>query len=147
MVIAGAFWLFLATSLVILVINDKRHGPTIAIACLVGTLATFGTNVFIGFIESQLYILMIDCTILLVLIRVIQFSDRYWPIWFAGFHIISVCSQISYIVFPARIPALYDQLSGFWAVPALGTAAIGAWMDRKRISQEGQFEYLGDSGK
>jgi hypothetical protein len=139
MIIAGAYWAFLVTSLVILYWNGSKDGRTLVIACTVATGLTFFANFLFGFKESYLYIFLIDSALLFVAINIVLTSDKYWPMWFAGFHLVSVCSSVGYFLFPSVIPALYNKIADFWAVPALGAAAIGAWMDQKRSSQVEQI--------
>jgi hypothetical protein len=132
-VIAGSFWLFLVSSLAILFLHGGGPGRTFSYVLVVAVFLTFGANSLLGTKSAYPFVFLIDLG-LLVYVAVLSFNySRFWPLWFAGFHSISVASGIAYLLFPVRIPEMYVDASGFLALPALGAVVAGVLLDRRAL--------------
>lgn len=58
-------------------------------------------------------------------------SDRWFPIWFTGFHLVAVTSHLASIVVPDFSPRIYFLVQAVWSIPMLLTLAIGVALDRR----------------
>lgn len=58
-------------------------------------------------------------------------SDRYWPIWSAGFQLVSVLTHLGPLIDPETRPTLYRGLESVWVLPILLTMIIGIAKDRR----------------
>jgi len=96
-------------------------------ACL-GTLAALLTQ--LDWHHTHYAIFAVDTALLVALIAVALRSDRWFPVWFAGFHLVAVISHLASIVAPGFAPKIYFLLQGFWSVPMLFTLALGVALDR-----------------
>jgi hypothetical protein len=130
-VIAGSFWLFLISSLAIFFFQGERLGQAFAMTLLTTVLFTFFANAAVGTRAAYPIVVGLDLSLLVVVMILAARCSRYWPLWFAGFHSISVASGIAYLLFPAQIPEIYIDAAGFWSLPALGAAVAGVLLDRR----------------
>jgi hypothetical protein len=58
-------------------------------------------------------------------------SGRYWPIWSAGFQLLSVLTHVAVFLDPSSGPKAYRAMETVWALPALLSMVIGAHADRR----------------
>lgn len=58
-------------------------------------------------------------------------SNRYWPLWVAGFHIITLTAHLATLATPTYGSRVYYGLATLWAVPKLLVIAIGVELDRR----------------
>lgn len=80
-------------------------------------------------------ILLVDCVLLAAIVRIALRSSRYWPTWFAGFHLAAVSCGVAAV---AAAPSLTDTLrvfAGFWGVPALLVMVFGLFLDRRAAAR------------
>ena len=134
-IVAVGFWTFLVSATSILAVFGCDQARKVAIACLTATFCTFGVNFILGFAGAQLAMVMIDAVLLIYVLRTALTSHAHWPLWFCGFHLVTVASEIAKITIPAETPLIYTNFAGFWALPALGAAAIGVILDRRVVEQ------------
>ena len=73
---------------------------------------------------------VIDIALLLSMFWIALKSDKYWPIWFCGFHLITVASHFSSLVAASETLTIVFNFSQFWSIPAIGAAVIGTYLDR-----------------
>jgi hypothetical protein len=76
--------------------------------------------------------LLISDSIYLIGVAVIAYRTRkYWPIWSAGFMLLTVLAHAGPLLDPTSNPRIYRALESVWAVPMLITMVIGIAMDRR----------------
>ena len=75
--------------------------------------------------------LAVDVALLVALLAVVLRSDRWFPVWFTGFHLVAVLSHLASIAAPGFAPKVYFLLQGFWSVPMLVTLALGVALDHR----------------
>jgi hypothetical protein len=97
-------------------------------AVVLGSYASIPSVAFFG--APEIGILAIDCILLSVFVGLLLVTDRFWPIWATGFHMISVVTHIAVAVQPKIIPAAYANYAIFWAYPVLVSLAWGTWDQR-----------------
>ena len=72
-----------------------------------------------------------DLTLLLIIGRYALVSDRYWPLWFAGFHAVGLFFTLCALAMPSEWQMIPWRLSGFWSLPALIAMTAGLLIDRR----------------
>jgi hypothetical protein len=75
-------------------------------------------------------IFWIDVLCLIGFLMLALKSRHYWPMWFAGFHLVAVLVHLATIIKPHFLPKAYVALQTFWAVPMLIVMVIGIHRDR-----------------
>jgi hypothetical protein len=128
---AVAFWLFLIASLLTVAISGGRSGRTFALVLITAVVATFTANSVLDAKSAPLIVLGIDLSLLIFVATLALSESSYWPLWFTGFHSISVATGIAHLTFPVTVSEIYIDAAGFWALPALATAATGVILDRR----------------
>lgn len=130
-VIAVSFWLFLGCSLAIIAVLGGREGRQLVFAILTAVSATFLANRYFGMRDAQYFVVLTDVALLICVVIIALRTSRHWPLWFAGFHLITVSAGIARLVSPSGLPEMYIDAAGFWALPALGAAVVGILLDHR----------------
>lgn len=130
MILTIAFWAFLFSACGAMFCFGQRDEKRFIIAVVAATLSTFVANSIWGITTALPIVAVIDGALLIFVLAYVARSDRYWPIWFAGFHLNTIATEMGSIMFPGALPGLYTNLAGAWALPALGAAAWGVMRDR-----------------
>lgn len=131
MTITVAFWVFLLSACAIMFLFGQRDEQRFVFAVVAATLSTFVVNGVWGITTALPFVAIIDVALWIFALAYVARTDRYWPIWFAGFHLNTIATEVGSILFPGALPGLYSNLAGAWALPALGAAAYGVMKDRK----------------
>ena len=88
-------------------------------------------NSELGRISARFSITSLDVAIMVVVILIAFRHNRYWPLWFAGFHSLTVASDLLLHLFPRAYSAYFIAFSGFWALPAMLAMATGTIKDHR----------------
>jgi len=73
----------------------------------------------------------VDMLLLLALLVIAIRTNRFWPLWVFGFHLITISAHLASLfthIVPARA---YFVLATMWAVPKLLIVVAGIWTDRR----------------
>jgi hypothetical protein len=131
MVFEVAYGIFILTSLTAgWSIADSRSRLLIGGAAT-AAIASYAAYVWAGAAIAPTLVTMIDCALLALSIWVATTSDRFWPLWFAGFQGAAVLTKVA-----ASWAAMHDQwlftiLASFWVIPCMGSMLIGLMQDRR----------------
>lgn len=128
--VALLFWVVLVTSFALVIGFGSRSAKVFIVLLGVATVLTDVVQTYARTSTQPLAYFAIDAFVLAIGLLILIRTDAFWPIWFCGFHLISVASQLARLVVPSAIPEMYANVAGFWAVPALVTMAIGVCKDR-----------------
>lgn len=80
--------------------------------------------------STELAVMIVDAGLFLSLYALALRSDRFFPIWIAGFQLIAVASHIGTMIAPAFAPKIYKALESVWAIPITLSMVIGIAADR-----------------
>lgn len=127
----ASFWIFTFCALGLISIQGGSEGRRFSLFVIIATSSTFISNLTLTFLVAQPLVVIIDSLLLAAVAHIAMTSKAYWPVWFCGFHTVTVASGLAGIAFPAQLPLLYTNLAGFWAVPALAAAVAGILLDRR----------------
>lgn len=94
-------------------------------------LGSISTAIFARVFEAtwtglEIGIFVIDIVALYALIHLTLVSDRFWPMWATGFHLLAVSVHTAIMVAPEVTPWAFATGAAFWAYPMLLALAIGA---------------------
>ena len=95
------------------------------------TLSTVLFNAEFGRDAARFGITSVDIAILVAVVSIAFRHNRYWPLWFAGLHSITVLSDLLLPLFPNDYSAYFIAFSGFWALPAMLVMAVGVIKDHR----------------
>jgi len=105
-----------------------------------GAIAIFAASTASPLVESSLFaspeygILAVDLMLLGWLGALALFSDRFWPLWAAGFHLVGTIIHVARMVDPSVMPSAYAIGQVFWAYPVLLALASGTLVEAPRRS-------------
>ncbi|MCA1748597.1 MAG: hypothetical protein ABR601_07250 [Parasphingopyxis sp.] len=76
-------------------------------------------------------VFLVDLALMIGLYLLAMHSRRYWPLWVAGFHLITMTTHLATLAAPTYAVKVYFGLATFWAVPELLIIAFGVELDRR----------------
>ena len=88
-------------------------------------------------VESNLFaspeygILAVDLMLLGWLGALALFTDRFWPLWATGFHLVGTIVHVARMVDPTVVPPAYAIGQVFWSYPVLAALASGALVEAR----------------
>ena len=128
------FWAFLALSCGYALWRGRSDERIVAAACLVASIATrFAISPLqsrYASVESGL--VMIDLLMLLAFIWIALNSQRFWPLWVAGFQLTNSISHLMKFADLQLMPRAYGAAAAVWSYPILLVLAIGTWRSHNR---------------
>jgi hypothetical protein len=104
-----------------------RIGAALNVAATVATL--FAQQIG-PWSQTHIPVLIIDLLLLLALYLLALNSRVYWPIWAAGFHLITVAGHAATVVVPDFRSSLYYLFNGMWAIFVQMAMVWGITQDR-----------------
>lgn len=132
MIVALLFWALMLICCGFAAAFGGRAGRAIAFIYALNILATWWvTRNPEAWRNPHLPALIVDFVLLVALVLVVGRSDRWFPIWFTGFHLVAVISHFASILAPGFAPKIYFLLQSLWSVPMLLTLVIGVALDRQ----------------
>jgi hypothetical protein len=114
-------------------------GPTgrIGAALNVGaTVATLFAQQYGPWTQTHIPVLVIDLMLMGAFYALALKSQVYWPIWAAGFHLITVTGHAATVVVPDFRSSLYYLFNGMWAIFVQMAMVWGITLDRFYLPRE-----------
>lgn len=84
-------------------------------------------------------VFVVDLALLIGLVAVALNSRRYWTIWMAGLHLLTVTSHVSVWYVGVFNPRAYFVMESLWAPIKLVVLLLGVLLDRRREYEDGIF--------
>ena len=84
-----------------------------------------------GFWEPENGILVVDGLLLVYLLALALNSDRYWPLWAAGFQIVGTLIHVARFVDSSIWHSAYATAQVFWSYPVLLALGMGTWLEAR----------------
>ncbi|MCP3735232.1 hypothetical protein M9979_10160 [Sphingomonas sp. RP10(2022)] len=110
-----------------------------ALVFLIGSAATFllPFEPHESFHSVDMLALGVDLGVLLGLVGIALYADRFWPLYVSALHVITIAIHGVKGFAPDLVPWMYAGASGKIAYPMLALLAIGALRHRRRIATFG----------
>jgi hypothetical protein len=83
------------------------------------------------FMRAETGILIVDLMLLAYLILLALQSDRFWPLWAAGFQIVGTLIHVASLVDSTIWPSAYATAQVFWSYPVLLALGVGTWLEAR----------------
>lgn len=109
--------------------REGRWVSLLVVSAAIGSIPASYLNY--GWQRMQLPVLGIDLALLAGLATVAVRSQRYWPLWMTGFHLVSISTHAARILQPGLPPLVYFALQSFWSLPGLLVMVGGIMLDRR----------------
>jgi len=111
-----------------------------AALCLGGSALTLISHflVRVDYIGIAQWDMAIDFAVLAGFVAIALRSDRFWPLWIAGFQLTSSVAHLLKAVDETLIPFAYAAAERFWSYPILLILAAGSWRQYRRTATQQQ---------
>jgi len=131
------FWPLLLITTGYALVRGGIYERAVAVICVAATLASImlhpAQGRYVGVAWGEL---AIDSFVLGSFLAVALLSDRFWPLWVAGFQLTSSLGHLFKILEPGLLPHAYAGAVRFWSYPILVILFIGSWRSyRRRLEQ------------
>ena len=132
LVLAG-YWLFLACCAGYAMLRGGQPERLGGIILIAGSVLSWAgaSREAVRFHGMENGILLIDLAVLAAFLTLALKSDRFWPLWVTGFHLVAVLTHLALLADPTVVPRAYALAQGFWAYPMLIALAIGTNIYRR----------------
>ena len=75
---------------------------------------------------------VVDSAVLVALVAIALTSDRFWPLWAAGFQLVGSMAHVLKMIDMTFAPWGYAVAARFWSYPILVVLFIGVWRQHRR---------------
>ena len=105
--------------------RPERIGAALMIAALI--LTWIARTYFGTFYETaDMAVIAVDASLLVGLITLALLSNRYWPLWASGFHLVGTITHTALLGNSMIAPIAYAHTLGLWYYLTLLSLLIGA---------------------
>ncbi len=127
------FWLLLLLSCGYALWRGRKYERIAALVFISATLLSIlGHPLHRSYAAIQISDLIVDTAVLFAVIAIALVSDRFWPLWVAGLHLVDSMSHLMKAIDADLLPTVYGAAERFWSYPILLILFIGAWRQRHR---------------
>lgn len=130
MLIATLVWMLLALCSIYIALAGGTAGRIGAALNIGATMATLFAQQMDTWSQMHLPVLLIDLLMMVALFWLAMKSRVFWPIWAAGFHLITVLGHAATLIAPGFSSTLYYFFHGMWAVFVQLAMVWGVTLDR-----------------
>ncbi len=112
-----------------------RDERLVASLCLIGTLATMlaVSPLSVRYRGVEGGMALVDLGVLAGFVTVALTSQRFWPLWVAGFQLTTAFGHGLKAIDSDLLPQAYGAALTVWAYPILIVLAVGTWRRRRRL--------------
>lgn len=116
-----------------------RDERSVACLCLVGTFATLLaiSPLSVRYEGVERGLALVDLGVLAGFVTVALTSQRFWPLWVAGFQLTTAFGHGLKMLDSHLLPQAYGAALQFWAYPILIVLAVGTWRRSRRLRATG----------
>jgi len=76
-------------------------------------------------------VVLVDTLLLAGLYWISMRTDRFWPLWVTGFHMITMTAHLAALLAPTFPARIYFGLTTIWTIPLLLVILVGVTLDRQ----------------
>lgn len=126
------FWLLTIVGCGYAAVLGGRDGRWAALLIIGASVLTIpATRLGESWGQTEYLILAVDLALLCGLYLLTLQSQRYFPLWMTGFHLIAVSTHVGTLVAPGYAPEIYRALGSVWAIPMTMCMMWGIHLDRR----------------
>lgn len=137
------YWILLLACCGYAMWRGRREERTVASICLVATVASLWALPPIAqrYVGLEMGVLIVDVAVMIGFLAVALRSDRFWPLWVAGFHLTGGLAHLFKEIDVGLMPQAYAAAARFWAYPILIVLVIGTWRAHRRQIDGDEFRH------
>ena len=107
-------------------LDEKLASLGFVLATLTSTLANQSQ-----YLHTETGVLMIDVLLLVGLVVLALRSDRFWPMWAAGFQLVAVTVHVASMAEQGNYAWAYAVGLIFWSYPVMIAFMAGTWLEAR----------------
>jgi hypothetical protein len=130
MLIMILIWVLLALCSIYAAAFGGRTGQIGVFLTIGATLATWLVQYYSPWSQTNYPVMVVDIVLLAALYALALNSRVYWPIWAAGFHLITVTGHLATMIAPDVRSSIYYYFNGMWAIFVQMAMVWGITLDR-----------------
>ena len=119
--------------------RGDRDSRVVALICLAAVALTqiLLTPVSERYASVEVGVVLVDLVTLVGFTAIALVSQRFWPLWVAGFQLTTLVGHLLKAIDWSLLPRAYGAALTFWSYPILLILAIGTWRShRRRMASE-----------
>jgi hypothetical protein len=126
--------IFYSALAVVVALAFTRGGRDERLAATAMLMAAAATPLLVShqFAGLEAGIVLIDITLFLALSAIAMQSDRFWPLWAAGFQLGALVVHFASAQLPQLVPAAYAETLVIWSYPVLSSLLVGTLLEGAR---------------
>jgi hypothetical protein len=115
--------------------NDERAA---ALVCVVATIASVLVNSPLTrrFAAVETGVMLVDLAALAAFVAIALRTNRFWPLWVAGFQLTSTFAHALKAIHFSLVPQVYAAAERFWVYPIFLAIVIGTWRSQRRLQPQ-----------
>jgi hypothetical protein len=103
---------------------------------LAATMTLSGAFV-LRFGSIEIGIFLSDSAMLILLVWIALYAERFWPIWMSAMQVIQVLSHLPILLVPEILPEAYGAVVAIWSYPMLILLIMATWRHQNRLKTLG----------
>jgi hypothetical protein len=131
-------WMLLALCSMYAAVVGGTTGRIGAALNVGATVATLFAQDAMPWTQTHIPVLIVDVLLMCALFVLAMKTQVYWPIWAAGFHLITVTGHAATFIAPDFRSSLYYYFNGMWAIFVQMAMVWGITLDRMMIPKRMQ---------
>lgn len=132
------YWTLLFAIFIYALLRGGTEHKIAAVGCVVATFATriLKSPLTMHYRDIELGVLVVDVTLFGLFLVLALRSQRFWPLWIAGFHLVTVFAHVLRALKVDLIPSAYALAVQFWSYPVLFCIGVAIWRyQRRRLAE------------
>ncbi|HVF37411.1 MAG TPA: hypothetical protein VNA29_05655 [Sphingomicrobium sp.] len=137
-----AYWLILTGVAGYAFLRGRGDERAAALTCVIATIATIlvSTPVSQRFADVESGVLIVDMGALIAFTAIALRSNRFWPLWVAGFQLTSTFAHALKAIHWELVPQVYAAAERFWVYPIFAAIVVGTWRNRRRLLRGNELQ-------
>jgi hypothetical protein len=115
--------------------TDERAAAIVCVAATLGTLLLH-SQLSERFAHVEFGLMSVDFLAFVGFAAIALRTDRFWPLWAAGFQLTTILSHILKAVELDLLPQAYAAAARLWVYPIFVVIALGTWRTHQRQLRE-----------
>lgn len=132
------FWTLLFATMIYALLKGTNELRIAAAGCVAATVATrlLKAPGALKYQEMEFGVLAVDVGLFALFLAIALRSQRFWPLWVSGFHLVTVTAHAFRALKVDLLPAAYALAVQFWSYPVLLCIGLAIWRaERRRIRE------------
>lgn len=109
------------------------------VAAAICVLATFASNIVYeprgAYAGVEIGVFLVDAATFAGFALIALRSERFWPLWLAGFQLTTVFSHLLKAIELDLMPQAYAAAARFWVYPIFLIIVVGTWRSYRRRAE------------